>query len=328
MKASTARSGFVDLQVNGYQGIDFSASGLSVDDVRKVTAAMVARGTCAYCPTLITSPVAVIESNLSVLSSAMDEPELGERLLGIHLEGPFLTEASKGAHRADWLKRPDTRLFDAWQKIAKGRIKLMTLAPELPGAEELIRHASHQGVVVSLGHHLADDASIDRAVKAGARSSTHLGNGIANALPRHPNPIWSQLARDALTVMLITDGHHVPSEFIATVLKAKGTGRVTVVSDAAPIAGLPAGNYEYFGTSVELQPSGRIMVKGENCLAGSSATMLDCMNYLASLEMLPEEDLWRVGRENPLNLIGVSSGERLPSQPSLHYCDGQFKLLA
>ena len=327
MNASSGHPGFIDLQVNGFLGIDFSAAGLSTDDVRSVTVEVVSRGTAAYCPTLVTSPVDVIEANLAVLANAMDEPDLGSHLLGIHLEGPFFAEASKGAHCADWLRAPDVKLFDRWQAIAKGHIRIMTLAPELAGAEQLIRHAAEQGAVVSLGHHLADDASIARAVKAGARSSTHLGNGIANELPRHPNPIWSQLSRDELTTMLITDGHHVPPEFIATVFKAKGVEHVVVVSDLAPIAGLPPGDYDYFGASVILEPSGRIVLKNGSSLAGSSATMFECMNHLSSLSLLSEDDLWRVGRDNPLFLIGETPKEDLPAELTLCYRDGQFELV-
>jgi N-acetylglucosamine-6-phosphate deacetylase len=327
MNALHGQPGFVDLQVNGFLGINFSAPGLSVDDVRRVTVELISRGTAAYCPTLVTSPIDVIEANLSVLAMSMDEPDLSPHLLGIHLEGPFLAEASKGAHCSEWLRTPDIDLFKKWQSAAKGRIKMLTLAPELPNAEQLIRHAADQGVVISLGHHMADDASIARAVNAGARSSTHLGNGITNELPRHPNPIWSQLCRDELTTMLITDSHHIPPEFIATVLKAKGAERVAVVSDSAPIAGLPPGDYDYFGASVILESSGRIKLKGGSSLAGSSATMLQCMNHLASLGLLSEDNLWRAGRENALSLLGKSPEEVLPAKPALCYRDRQFEFV-
>jgi N-acetylglucosamine-6-phosphate deacetylase len=305
MHALTAHPGFVDLQVNGFLGINFTAEALSVDDVRNVTRELATRGTAAYCPTIVTAPLEVFESNLPVLAAAMDEPDLQPHLLGIHLEGPFFTEQSKGGHPAECLRLPDIELFDHWRELARGRIRIFTIAPELVGAEALIRHAAAQGVVVSLGHHMADAVSVARAVDAGARSCTHLGNGIANRLPRHPNPIWSQLAHDELTAMIITDGHHLPPEFIATVLKVKNVARTIIVSDAACIAGLPPGDYEFSGASVVLESSGRIALKDGSSLAGSSATMLDCMNHLASLELLTEEELWKVGRDNALKLMRV-----------------------
>jgi len=326
MHASITDSGFVDLQVNGFLGINFSAEGLSTEDVHKVTRELAARGTAAYCPTMITSPLEIFESNLPVLAAAMEEADLKSHLLGIHLEGPFFASESKGGHPEDCLRSPDIKLFDHWQELARGHIRILTIAPELSGAEALIRHAAEQGVIVSLGHHMADAASVKRAVDAGARSCTHLGNGIANRLPRHPNPIWSQLAHDELTAMIITDGHHLPPEFIATVLKVKTVDRTVIVSDAACIAGLPPGGYSFSGASVIMEPSGRIALKDGSSLAGSSATMLDCMNHLASLNLLTEEELWKVGRENALKLIGTAIDKQTLESPKVCYRNGQFQV--
>lgn len=319
-----AYPGFVDLQVNGYLGINFTAEGLSIEDVRNVTRELATRGTAAYCPTLITAPLEVFESNLPILAAAMEASDLRSHLLGIHLEGPFFAEQSKGGHPVECLRSPDIELFDHWQELAEGHIRIFTIAPELAGAEALIRHAAAQGVVVSLGHHMADAVSVARAVEAGARSCTHLGNGIANRLPRHPNPIWSQLAHDELTAMIITDGHHLPPEFIATVLKVKSVKRTVVVSDAACIAGLPPGDYEFSGASVVLESSGRIALKDGSSLAGSSSTMLDCMNHLASLDLLTEEELWKVGRDNALNLMSVEINSDHSKSAKVCFNSGQF----
>lgn len=301
--------GWVDVQVNGYAGVDFSAAGLTVEDVRRATEALVGRGTAAFCPTVVTCAPDVYEQNLPVLAAAMQAPDLQPHLLGIHLEGPFLGLEARGAHRACWLQRPDVAQFDCWMELAEGRIRLLTLAPELEGAEALIRHVTGRGVTVLLGHHLSDDASIDRAVRAGARGCTHLGNGIPNVLPRHPNPIWTQLADDRLMGLFITDGHHLPAEFVKVALRAKGLERWIVTSDAAPIAGLPPGEYECMGTRVISEPGGRISVKDGASLAGSSASMADCMSWLRSWSGLSEGDLQRIGRLNPLCLLGVEGEE-------------------
>lgn len=299
--------GLIDIQVNGYQGIDFSAPGLTVDDVRKATLALVRKGTAAYCPTVVTSMPAVYEQNLPVLARAMREPDLRDRLLGIHIEGPFIARPACGAHRPEWLLKPDIAIFDRWQALAEGGIRILTLAPELEGAIELTRHAARQGVVVSLGHHMADAASIARAIKAGARCCTHVGNGIPNQLPRHPNPIWTQLAEDRLVGLFITDSHHLPAEFVRVAFRAKGASRCIVTSDAAPVAGLPPGEYSSLGTTVVLERTGRLSVKDGSSLAGSSATMADCMRWLKSLKVLSAADLRRVGRTNALRLLGWGS---------------------
>lgn len=302
-------SGWIDLQVNGSLGVDFSSPELTLDGVRRVTEELRARGTSAYCPTLVTCDPAVFARNLPLLARAMRDPALREHLPGLHLEGPFLNPASRGAHPSQWLALPDPRRFDEWQGLAEGGIRILTLAPELEGACALIRHAVAQGVVVSLGHHLADDNAIARAVEAGATLCTHLGNGIVNTLPRHPNPLWTQLATDALTACVIADGHHLPAAFLRVAWRAKGRDRFIVTSDAAAIAGLAPGRYTYMGAEVDLEPNGRIVQTasaggGGRTLAGSSSTLGDCLRHLATLGDWTTDDLVQVGRRNPARVLG------------------------
>jgi N-acetylglucosamine-6-phosphate deacetylase len=317
--------GFVDLQVNGYLGIDFSSPRITEEDIRTVTIALGARGTAAYCPTIGTSPAEVYERNLPILANAIEKGTGGD--LGIHLEGPFISAISKGAHPEDHIQPISVETFVQWQRLARGNIRLVTLAPELPAAEELIRYLRENGVAVSLGHHFADSASIRRAVAAGAIASTHLGNGLPSLLKRHPNPIWSQLAEDDLWAMCICDGHHLPEEFVKVVLRVKSPAKFVVVSDSAPIAGLPPGHYSYFGADVELQGSGRIILLNDQGLAGSSCTMLDCMNWLASLKLLNEGDLWNAGVRNPLALIDRSGLALTGRGCSVELLDGQFTVI-
>lgn len=297
--------GWVDLQVNGFAGIDFSAPGLTVEAVGQVAEELARRGTAAFCPTMVTSPLEVYEQNLPVLAKAAERPGPGAAILGIHLEGPFISpeDGARGAHSRDSVRLPDVDLFRRLDDLAGGRVVLLTLAPELPGAPAVITTATELGVTVSLGHHLASETAISRACDCGARAVTHFGNGIPNLLPRHPNPLWSQLAEPRLTLMLIADGHHVPASLIRVVFQCRGAGGTIVVSDAAPVAGLPPGPYRTLGQQVELEPSGRLWNPVGKHLVGSSASMRECMEFLDSLQLADETGLQRVGRENALALI-------------------------
>jgi len=302
------RQGFIDLQVNGWQGIDFSDPALTLDDVRTATRALIAEGTIAYCPTVITGPEEMYRHNLAVLAEAIEDRELSRHLLGIHLEGPFISPAlgARGAHPEPFIVPPSFATYERLQEYANGHILMLTVAPDQPGAIELIHQVAAEHVIVSLGHHLADTKQLERALQAGARCCTHLGNGLPMQIHRHQNPLWWQLAAKRLWGMFITDGHHLPAEFIAVALTLKTPFRFIVTSDAAPIGGLPPGTYQCFGTEVVIEPSGRIICESSQSLAGSSATMRSCMNTLAALGQLSEEELWQVGYENPLHLIGRS----------------------
>ena len=322
------KKGFVDLQINGYLGVDFSQESLTLESIRRLTRRLIKKGTVAFCPTLVTAPLHIYEHNLPLIARAMMEPDLKPHLLGIHLEGPFISpqEGARGAHDCRYILPPDIGLFRRFQELAENRIVMITLAPEVSGAEELIRHIARRGdIVVSMGHHEADDVTIRRAVRLGARSVTHLGNGIPSLIQRHPNLLWTQLADDRLTGMFITDGYHIPDEFIKVAIRAKTAKRFIVTSDSAPIAGMPAGIYSIFGQKVEIAKTGRIGVYGTPYLAGSNSTMLTCMNRLASLNLLPEDDLWRIGVENPLRLIGKKlDGLRLAHLPDWQLTRNKF----
>jgi N-acetylglucosamine-6-phosphate deacetylase len=311
-----AFSGFVDLQVNGYAGVDFSGPGLTLPAIDKTTRALYGRGTLAFCPTVITSPMPVYRQVLPLLAQAMQAQSQAashrrSRLCGIHLEGPFISpeEGAVGAHPRQHVRAPSLAFFDELYALASGQITLLTLAPELPGALELIAHARASDVIVSIGHTLADAQQIKAAVEVGATLSTHLGNGCPNYIHRHHNPLWPQLAARGLSAMLITDGHHLPPELIAVALAAKGPGRVLITSDSSPAAGCPPGEYTFFGTRARLEPSGLLRNLESDSLAGSSATMLDCMNVLAGLGLLDEAALWQVGRDNPLKVLGLSQAD-------------------
>jgi N-acetylglucosamine-6-phosphate deacetylase len=223
-------------------------------------------------------------------------------VVGIHLEGPFLSdrEGYRGAHPIGALRDPDWGLFQELQGASGNRIAVLTLAPERRGAIEFIARAAESGVVVALGHTAADGETIDRAVQAGARLSTHLGNGIAAQLPRHPNPIWHQAAHDALFASLIADGHHLDRATLRVLARAKGLTNVILVSDASPLAGLPPGTYGDWA----VDPSGKIVVAGTPYLAGSDQGLETGLRTLMSAVPCSVTEALSTVTSNPARLLG------------------------
>ncbi|MBI2441481.1 MAG: N-acetylglucosamine-6-phosphate deacetylase [Lentisphaerae bacterium] len=320
--------GFIDLQINGFKGVDFSAPDLSLEQVRFVTQELLKAGTVAYCPTVVTGVPDNIRHSLATLAQARHDPELKPHLMGIHMEGPFISpvEGARGAHPPDYILKPDVATFQRFQEWAEGQIILLTLAPEVPGAQALIRYASRSGIIVALGHHHAEDNLLAEAVENGAEVCTHLGNGLPILINRHQNPLWWQLTCDELHATFITDGHHLPADFIKVALRCKNVARFIVVSDATHLAGLPPGDYDFHGQQVTLAPNGRIAFRDTPYLAGSSATMLDCMNHLAALKLLTEVELRKVGFANPLRLLGRHLSQQLSQEPRLIFKNNRFAL--
>ena len=199
---------FWDIQLNGRWGHSFSSPDLTVDQVAAIVRAQGPLGTARLCPTLITAPLEHMIHGAHTIAAACEAlPDVARRVIGIHLEGPFISERDgyRGAHPARSIIDPDWSLFQRLQQASGDRIVLVTLAPERTGAIEFIHRATAAGVVIALGHTAADGATIRAAVAAGARLSTHLGNGIASPLPRHPNPILVQAASDQLSASLFAD---------------------------------------------------------------------------------------------------------------------------
>jgi len=300
--------GLVDLQVNGYKGADFSGGDLTEGSFAQACRDMLATGATAFLPTLITSPAEIYERNLPLIARMLDTEEFRGRVLGIHLEGPFISreDGARGAHTAEWVRDPDPAYLDELIRLADGKIRLLTIAADQKGAEELSRHATSRGVAVSLGHHMASEADLARVVAVGAKALTHLGNAVPALLPRHENPIWAGLAIDRLDATIIADGHHLPRSILQTILRAKGPEHCIVISDASPLAGLPAGEYWSMGARVRLEANGRLYNPATGYMAGSSATLLDCANHLASLGLAGLSELGTMCFYNPLRLIGIS----------------------
>lgn len=303
--------GFVDLQVNGFKGVDFSSPDLTEEKFCFACEELLKTGTAAFLPTLITSPKDVYLHNLPLIANVKESGRFGNQILGIHLEGPFISDepGAVGAHPKQFTQKPSTELLEEFWGLSKGSLKMITIAAELEGASDLAEFAISKGIVVSLGHQLAKGESIERLVEAGAKALTHLGNGVPNQLDRHDNPIIAGLSNDGLKAMLIPDGYHLPSRLINVIIKTKGSDNVIAVSDISPVAGLEQGRYELWNTEVVLEEDGFLHCADRPCLAGSSTTLFECMNHLASLSVLSVEGLLDVGFYNPLKLITVKPDE-------------------
>ena len=262
--------GFFDLQVNGFAGIDFNAADLAADAVALALDRLRATGVTRCLPTLITSPLERFAASASVLASMPDAA-----IAGIHMEGPYLSpdDGPRGAHPREHLRAADVDDFKRRQEAARGRIALVTLAPEVPGAIALIEYLVSTGVRAAIGHTAAEPAQIAGAIAAGATLATHLGNGCAQMLPRHPNPIWELLAADEVFASLIVDGHHLPPATVKAMVRAKGAARSILVSDAIAAAGCAPGAYSIGGVRCTLDETGRVALPGTPYLAGSSLTL-------------------------------------------------------
>ena len=294
---------FWDIQLNGRWGHSFSSPRLTMQQVAEIVRAQAAHGTARLCPTLITAPVADFLHGLRTIAAACDRfPDVARRVVGIHLEGPCLSEQDgyRGAHPAAAVRDPDWGLFQDFQEASGGRIALITMAPERPGSIPFIRQAVESGVVVAIGHTAADGPTIQAAVDAGARLSTHLGNGIASTLARHPNPIWHQAASDRLSASFIADGHHVDRATLRVLARAKGPAHTILVSDASPLAGLPPGTYGEWA----VDPSGKIVVAGTPYLAGSNQGLEVGVRNLRHATGWDWPDVLAAATTNPARLLG------------------------
>ncbi len=303
----TARDGLVDLQVNGHRGVDFSSGLLELDDVLQAADQLAHEGTEGFLATVVTAPPELYRRNLPLLARAVEQTPSGSGVLGIHLEGPFLSaqRGYVGAHRCDWVLPGDGALLAELLDLAGGHVRLVTLAAETSGAADLARLARARQAAVSIGHSRYAPDDLDRLHDAGATLLTHVGNGLPNELHRHVNPIWAALADDRYTAMVIADGFHLPGALLKVVLRAKTPARVIAVSDATALTGLPPGEYESFGNRVVLEASGKLHMPARACLAGSACTLADCADHLAGLSLLSDDELMAVASGNARRAIAI-----------------------
>ncbi|WP_435770908.1 N-acetylglucosamine-6-phosphate deacetylase [Nocardioides sp. SYSU DS0651] len=269
----TVLPGLIDLQVNGAAGIDLT---LEPERLWEVAAALAAYGVTAFLPTVITSAPAARERALATLAAGPPDGWTGARPLGLHLEGPMIAAARKGAHPERWLAAPSLDLVAGWSP-AEG-VAMVTLAPELPGALEVIRALVGRGVVVAVGHTEAAAEQVLAAVDAGARVVTHLGNAMPPLSAREPGPVGAALADPRLTAGVIADGHHLAPATLSAFWRALRPDRFLAVTDCTAALGLPDGETRLGDQHVVVR-DGTVRL-ADGTLAGSSAPLLHCLRVL------------------------------------------------
>ncbi|MBB6734308.1 amidohydrolase family protein [Cohnella sp. CBP 2801] len=307
--------GLVDLQVNGFAGIDFNALPPETRSIGSAVRMLLRQGVTTFLPTVITNSDEAIEQLLASIASACAEDELVRACVaGIHLEGPFLSPAdgSRGAHDRKHIRAPDWESFRRWQRAADGRILILTMSPEWENSARFISRCVSEGVIVSIGHTAATPGQIREAAAAGASMSTHLGNGAQLQLPRHPNYIWEQLAADELTACVIPDGFHLPDSVLKVFLRAKA-GRIAFVSDAVSLSGLAPGAYRTpVGGDVVLTPEGRLHLASDpQLLAGSAQMLIDGIAGVVGRGLCTLAEAWELGSAAPAAAAGLTGVGRI-----------------
>ncbi|MDA0831779.1 MAG: amidohydrolase family protein [Planctomycetota bacterium] len=274
--------GLFDLQINGFRGVWFGQPELTSQQVVDTVLPHFQFGVTRLCPTLITNSFENLANGFRALREACEQnADVARMVPGFHLEGPYISpeDGPRGAHASKHVRPADWNEFSRLQEISGDRIRLVTLAPEVPGAIEFIRRAVDVGVVIAIGHTAATPEQIQAGVDAGATLSTHLGNGAHGMIRRHPNYIWEQLAEPRLIPSMISDGHHLPKSVVQTIIKTKGSENTIITCDAAGLAGCAPGRYQIEGIEVEILPDGRIVLAGQQqLLAGSGLETDHCVS--------------------------------------------------
>jgi N-acetylglucosamine-6-phosphate deacetylase len=311
--------GFIDLQVNGFAGVDFNDAATPVEAIGRALDAMFATGVTRCLPTIITGSPDAMLACLRNLRRAQIELPHGRAIVGFHVEGPHIgaEDGPRGAHPARWVRPPDLDEFACWQQATDDNIRLVTLSPHWPEAPAYISALTKAGIATSIGHTGANASQIAAAAEAGAILSTHLGNATYRVVRKFPNSIWDQLAEDRLNASFIVDGLHLDPAFLRVALRAKSVERTVLVTDAAAPAGASPGPYRLGEIDVELTDDDRVVMTGTQKLAGSSLRMNRAIENLVRIGGLSLRDAIQTATVNPARIIrlegrtgGLKPGER------------------
>jgi len=304
--------GFIDLQVNGFAGVDYNSPTAPLEDIASSIRTMFSTGVTRFFPTVITGSPEDMLGALRNLAFARETLVEGPAMEAFHVEGPHISphDGPRGAHPARWVRPPAFEEFKRWQDAAQGNVRLVTLSPEWPGAPKYIDQLTQEGVVTSIGHTRATREQIGDAVRAGATLSTHLGNGADAVLPRHPNYIWEQLAEDKLAASFIVDGIHLPHSFLKVALRAKGVEHSVLITDAVMPAMCTPGPYRLGEVEVELREDQRVVLRGGTRLAGSSLRMDAAISNVMRTAKLSLTEAIAMATVNPARVGRIAGRQR------------------
>ena len=300
----------IDIQVNGFAGFDLNIATVTPEDVCAMVRALWRVGTGFLCPTVVTGPFNAISNSLrAIVAACKVDALIAHSVLGIHLEGPYISaeDGPRGAHPLEHVREPDWDEFRRWQDIAEGQISIVTLAPEKKNAIRFIEKLVANGIVVALGHTNASAKDIQAAIDAGAKLSTHLGNGAHALIRRHPNYIWEQLGADELWASLIVDGHHLPPSVAKSMMRAKTLDRCILVSDAVALAGMKPGIYQFAGKSVELTTDRCVRLVGTEYLAGSAIELARGIENSVRFAGISLKEAVSLATLQPMHLLNAKS---------------------
>jgi N-acetylglucosamine-6-phosphate deacetylase len=323
--------GFVDMQCNGYAGVDFNRRETEPIVIAEAIRAMWEHGCTEVLPTFITAAPDALDEYLNDVHKALEgDVETARSVPGFHLEGPFISpeDGARGAHPPKHVRPVDAKLWRRWQKAAGGRIRLVTIAPEVRGAIPFIRKLREEKVLPAIGHTLADAACVASATEAGAMMSTHLGNGCPQNMHRHQNPIFAQLGEDRLLASFIADGIHLPPEVLRALWRAKGGG--ILVTDAMAAAGAPPGRYSIGELELEVGADRIVRQPGSPNFAGSALTMNEAVANLVRFAHIPLADAWDAASLVPWALLTKAGVVRGPLTSTVigNFADGELKMVA
>ena len=303
--------GWIDVQVNGFAGVDYNDPRAAHEEIERSIGVLLSTGVTRFYPTVITGAPEDMLGALLNLARARATLADGAAMDGFHVEGPHISpeDGPRGAHPRRWVRAPDIDEFRRWQEAAEGAVRIVTLAPDWPGAMRYIEAITAEGVVASIGHTNGTAQQISDAASAGATLSTHLGNGAHAVMRRHPNYIWEQLAEDRLMADFIVDGIHLPDSFLKVALRAKGIERAVLITDAVAASGCPPGRYMLGEQAVDLTPDQRVVLANGR-LAGSALRMDRGVENLMRIAGLSLADAVRMATTNAARAGRVSGRTR------------------
>jgi len=291
--------GFIDLQINGAFGYDFTSHPESIWQVGERLPEL---GITTCLPTIITCPLETIRNSLKIWKAGPPEMYRGTFFPGLHLEGPFLNPKMKGAHSQEFLMIADARLVEDW--TVENGVRLITLAPEIPGALNLILTLSQRGVKVSVGHSLADVHQARAGFGAGIRYATHLFNAMTPIHHREPGLAMAVLEREEIHFGMILDGFHIAPELVRLAWKYQGIHRLTLITDAIAALGMPAGTYSLAGQTIKVDGSSARLEN--NTLAGSLLTPVKALQNLLSITQCSLAEALACWTLNPAKVLGIN----------------------